>query len=75
MNARFLLLGGCLGLGLAACGGEGASEETTAREVEVAAGGPIVVAVYRWCTEKGGSRRNRAPAGGSATRLNADNPP
>lgn len=43
MNARLLLLGVCLGLVLAACGGEDASEETAARELEVAAGGPIVV--------------------------------
>jgi zinc transport system substrate-binding protein len=43
MNLRLLLLGGCFLLGLSACGGEDASDETIGREDEVAASAPIVV--------------------------------
>lgn len=43
MNARLLVLGGCLLLGLTGCGGEDASDETAGRAPEVAASGPIVI--------------------------------
>jgi zinc transport system substrate-binding protein len=43
LNARQLVLGGCFLLGLAACGGEDASDESVGREPDVAASGPIVV--------------------------------
>jgi zinc transport system substrate-binding protein len=43
MNARLLVLGGCLLLGLTGCGGEDASDETAGRTPEVAESGPIVI--------------------------------
>ena len=43
MNARFAVFGGCVLLGLMACGGGEAGNETVGGEAEVAASGPIVV--------------------------------
>lgn len=43
MNARRAILGGCFLLGLMACGGGEAGNETAGRDTEVAPSGPIVV--------------------------------